>query len=203
MKNLTFFLFAGIVLLCSCEKSEELPDAVAFSKVPETNIAEKLLGVVKYSHEDLVSVTSGIYYDWDAVYDCYKKGGKTYYIMNRRENRPNNANLLVGMDGFLPDAIQIHDGYYEYLGGLDGDVVLYNYKFDEESQALDGIFRPAHFIGHSNILIYLSEEYLILQTDLPWLGRSAEKGATFSRTVYKRCTELNFKMPTDTVDWRK
>lgn len=203
MKNLTFILFAGIVLLCSCEKSEELPDAVAFSKVPDTDITEKQLGAVKYSHEDLISITSGIYYDWVAVYDCYKKGGKTYYIMKRRENRPNNANLLVGMDGFYRDAIQIHDGYYAYLGGLDGDVVLYDYKFDEESQALDGIFRPAHFIGHSNILIYLSEEYFILQTDLPWLERSAEKGATFSRAVYQRRTELNFEMPTDTVDRRE
>lgn len=202
MKNLTFILFASIVLLCSCEKSEELPDAVAFSKVPDTDITEKQLGVVKYSHEDLISVTSGIYYDLYAAYDCYKKGGKTYYIMNRRENRPNNANLL-GADGSYPDAIQIHDGYYAYLGGLDGDVVLYNYKFDEESQALKDFFLPAHFIGHSNILIYLSGEYLILQTDMPWSKRSVEKGATFSRTVYKRCTELNFEMPTDTVDRRK
>lgn len=203
MKKTLIVLFAVLGLLSSCEKSEELPDAVAFNKIPDTDIAESKLGATVYTYDDLISITSGIYYERDAIYDCYKKGGKTYYIMKRRESRPDNANLLVDMDGISLSAIQIHDGYFAFNNGVDHEVWLTNYHFDEASQALNDIFWDSDFEGLPNILIYLSDDYLVLQTEKAWLKRSAEKGATFSRVVYKKCTELKFTIPTDTVDRRQ
>lgn len=203
MKKVLMVLLVGLGLFCSCEKDVELPNAVAFNKVPETNIAEAQLGIETYTYDDLLSTTANRYYDEYAIYDCYKKNGETYYVMNRRENYPDNANQMVGMEGFLPSAIQIHDGYYAWTGGKDNETHLYNYDFNEASQTLAGIAAWVDYAEVPNTLVYLSEEYFVLQMGTPWKKRSKELGATFSRVVYKQCLAPDFAVVTDTVDYRK
>lgn len=203
MKKMLIVLSASLVLFCSCEKPEELSDAVAFNKIPDTNIAETQLGTTVYTYSDLVTTTAGVYYDMDAVYDCYKKDGEVYYVMNRRDAFPDNANQLVGMEGFLPSMIQIHDGYYAWTGGEDNETHLYSYDFDESSQTLEGVCKYHIYADAPNTLIYLSEEYFVLQMDVTWRNLSKEKGATFSRVVYKKCLAPDFSAVTDTIDYRK
>ena len=110
MKKGAFILLVGTSLLCSCEKDEEAA-AIAFGKIPDTNIAESQLGKEVYTYDGFLSTTAGRYYDMEAIYDCYEKKGETYYIMKRKDNYPDNANQLVGTDGTLPAYKQFHDGY--------------------------------------------------------------------------------------------
>lgn len=185
MKKFVITFLASASLLCSCEKSVEA-EAVAFSKIPETNISEAQLGAVVYTYDDLLRVTAGRHYEEDAIYDCYKKKDKTYYIMNRKENYPDNANQLVGMEGMLPHYIQLYDGYYTFTGGQNGNR-RDDYTFDEATQELSGVCTWVDYAEVPNVLVYLSEEYFVLQMDVPWENRSKELGATFSRVVYKQC----------------
>ena len=181
-----FTILAGLALLCSCEKEVEA-DALAFNKIPDANITEAQLGAEVYTYEELLTVTEGKRYKEDAIYDCYEKRGKTYYIMNRRENYPDNANQLVGMDGILPHHIQIYDGHYTYTGGYDITTQRYDYTFNEATQELSGICTWVVFAEVPNVLVYLSDECFVLQMGTSWKNRSKELGATFSRVVYKRC----------------
>ena len=182
----TFTILAGLALLCSCEKEVEA-DAVVFKKIPDTNISEAQLGAEKYTYEDFLRVTADKHYYEDAIYDCYEKKGKTYYIMNRREGYSDNANQFIGMVGIYPYYIQIYDGYYTYNGGYDNTTKRYNYTFDEATQEVKGLTNWVDFSVVPNVLVYLSEEYFVLQMGVPWRKRSKELGATFSRSVYKRC----------------
>lgn len=184
MKKFAIIFLANVYLLCSCEKEVEA-DAVAFSKIPETYISEAQLGAEVYTYEDFLRATTGRHYCQDAIYDCYEKKGKTYYIMNRRENYPDNANQLVGMEGILPHHIQIYDGHYTYTGGYDIETNRYDYTFNEATQELSGICTWAVFAEVPKVLVYLSDEYFILQMGTPWKKRTKELGATFSRVVYK------------------
>ena len=203
MKKVLMVLLVGLGLFCSCEKDVELPNAVAFNKVPETNIAEAQLGVEMYTYEDLLRVIANKQYKEDAIYDCYEKNGKTYYIMNRRENYPDNANQFVGMEGLRPFK-RFYDGYYTCAGGYNiSSTERYNYTFDEATQELKGIATWVDYAEVSNTLVYLSEEYFVLQMGTPWKKRSKELGATFSRVVYKQCLAPDFAVVTDTVDYRK
>ena len=77
MKRALSILLVGLGLFCSCEENDVQPDAIAFSYIPETNIAETQL---VYTYDDLIATTAGVYYERDAIYDCYKKDGQTYYI---------------------------------------------------------------------------------------------------------------------------
>ncbi len=202
MKRALSILLVGLGLFCSCEENDVQPDAIAFSYIPETNIAETQLGATVYTYDDLIATTAGVYYGRDAIYDCYKKDGQTYYIMNRRENKPDNANQLVGMEGFLPITLQIHDGYYAMIASIDHATYLYRYDFDEVSQTLESIEISSRYYNVPQTLVYLSEEYFVLQMDATWRSLSKEKGATFSRVVYKKCTMPDLSSATDTIDCR-
>ena len=203
MKRALSILLVGLGVFCSCEENDVQPDAIAFNYIPETNIAETQLGATVYTYDDLIATTAGVYYERDAIYDCYKKDGQTYYIMNRRENKPGNANQLVGMEGFLPITLQIYDGYYATTVSIDHATYLYRYDFDEVSQTLDDILLSASYYNVPQTLVYLSEEYFVLQMDTTWSRFSKEKGATFSRVVYKKCPALNFSSAPDTIDRRQ
>ena len=204
MKKSVLFLLAGIILFCACEQTAELPNAKSFSKIPETNVAEAQLGVVKYSYNDLLSATADVCYEEWAIYDCYKKDGETYYIMNRRDDNPDNANQLIGMDGIYPFFIEIHDGYYSWTGGApDYQVKLCNYEFNEGAQTLNGICSYYSYVDMPHNLIYLDKECFILQIDTPWKRMSAEKGAKFSRVVYRQTERFTHPVIPDTIDCRK
>ena len=196
-------ILAGLALLASCEKSEEMSAAIAYDKIPGTNIVEGQLGSVVYTYEDWLDCTAGSYYVMDAIYDCYVAKGKTHYVVNPRDGYPDNTNQMMGMEGFLPASLQFHDGYYSYAGGYEGVVKLYAYTFDEASQALSGVFEYHHLEGLPKTLVYLTEECFVLQTGKAWGNRSAEKGATFSRVVYKRCAASEVPVLKDTVDCRQ
>lgn len=202
MRRALHILLVGLGLFCSCEENDVQPDAVAFSNIPDTNIAETQLGATVYTYDDLITTVTGRYYDMGAVYDCYASDGQTYYIMNRRENKPDNANQLVGMEGYLPTTLQIHDGYCEKTVSIDHATYLYRYDFDEVSQTLEGICTSSQYANVPQTLVYLSEEYFVLQMDATWWSLSKEKGATFSRVVYKKCPALNFSSAPDTIDRR-
>ena len=202
MKRALSILLAALGLFCSCEENDVQPDAIAFSYIPETNIAETQLGATVYTYDDLIATTAGVYYERDAIYDCYKKDGQTYYIMNRRENKPDNANQLVGMEGLLSSTLQIHDGYYAMIASIDHTTYLYRYDFDEVSQTLESIEISSRYYNVPQTLVYLSEEYFVLQMDATWRSLSKEKGATFSRVVYKKCPAPNFSSAPDTIDCR-
>lgn len=200
MKRALNILLVSFGLFCSCEKNNVLPDAVAFSNIPNSDIAETQLGATEYTYADLIATTAGLYYEMDAIYDCYRKEGKTYYIMNRREEDSDNANLLVGIEGFLGSVIQIHDGYYVWTGGKDNDTHLYNYDFDEASQVLEGVCTFQTYVDVPNTLVYLSKDCFILQMDVAWRSLSKEKGATFSRVVYKKCPAPETSKVTDSIN---
>ena len=155
MKKLASILLAGLALLASCEKSEEMSAAIAYDKIPGTNIVEGQLGSVVYAYEDWLDCTAGSYYVMDAIYDCYVAKGKTHYVVNPRDGYPDNTNQMMGMEGFLPASLQFHDGYYSYAGGYEGVVKLYAYTFDEASQALGGVFEYHHLEGLPKTLVYL------------------------------------------------
>ena len=96
------------------------------------------------------------------------------------------------------DITRITDGYHEettnqLYGSIDllPSFQLYDFQFDETSQSFTGgPFGWVHWEGVPNKLLYLSEEYIILQWEAPWQAQhSKEKGATFSREVYERLIE--------------
>ena len=201
MKKYAFVLLVSVSMLCSCEKEAEAA-AIAFGKIPDTNIAESQLGTEVYTYDGFLSTTAGRYYDMEAIYDCYEKKGETYYIMKRKDNYPDNANQLVGTDGTLPAYKQFHDGYYSSTIGEDRSVKLYDYTFDEATQSLNGIYTYVDYADFSHVLVYLSEDYFVLQIDAPWSNRSKELGATFSRVVYKQCLKSEVPIKKDTLDLR-
>ena len=88
MKKLASILLAGLALLASCEKSEEMSAAIAYDKIPGTNIVEGQLGSVVYTYEDWLDCTAGSYYVMDAIYDCYVAKGKTHCVVNPRDGYP-------------------------------------------------------------------------------------------------------------------
>ena len=169
MKKTAFILLAGLALLCSCEKEEVT--ALAFDKIPETDIMESQLGTTIYTCDDITQITEGFPYQLIAIYDCYKKGNKTYYVLNPYHEE--TTNQLYGSTGLIPS------------------FQLYDFQFDETSQSFTGgPFGWVHWEGVPNKLLYLSEEYIILQWEAPWQAQhSKEKGATFSREVYERLIE--------------
>ena len=188
MRRALNILLVGLGLFCSCEENDVQPDAVASSSIPDTNIAETQLGATVYTYDDLITTVTGRYYDMDAVYDCYASDGQTYYVMNPRADLSDNANLLLGMEGILSSTIQIHDGYYAWTGGGDNETHLYRYDFNEATQTLEGICTFSQYANVPQTLVYLSEECFVLQMDATWNSHSKEKGATFSRVVYKICS---------------
>lgn len=126
MKKTAFVLHAGLALLCSCEKEEVA--ALAFDRIPETDIMESQLGATMYTCDDITRITEGISYRLNAIYDCYKKGKKTYYVLNPFHEE--TTNQLYGMTGLIPS------------------FQLYDYQFDETSQSFaGGTFGWAHWEG--------------------------------------------------------
>ncbi len=98
MKKTAFILLAGLALLCSCEKEEVT--ALAFDKIPETDIMESQLGTTIYTCDDITRITDGFPYQLIAIYDCYKKGNKTYYVLNPYHEE--TTNQLYGSIDLLP-----------------------------------------------------------------------------------------------------
>ena len=183
MKKTAYTILTCLILFCSCEKEEIT--ALAFNYIPETDIAELQLGMEAYSYEELLQTTSGKSYKLAAIYDCYPKGGKMYYVLNPYHE--DTTNQLYGMTGDIT-CFQIHDGYIvSVYEGFPNHDMKNDFRYDESSQSFYGYFGWAHFEGVPNRLVYLNEDFLVIQWDAPWnRNQSAEKGAVFSREVYKR-----------------
>ena len=205
MRNYVLSLLAGMMLFSSCHRDDNEPAlAIALTHVPETTIAEAQLGAVRYTHDELLGATAGEYYIEAAIYDCYREGGEVFYVLNPREEAPNNVNQRIGMDGLSTHYIQFYDGYYSSTGGMpDYKTSLRDYTFDEKAQTLNGLFTYHSTIDVPHRLVYLHRDYIILEMDAPWRKLSAEKGATFSRVVYKRVNEPTHPVVPDTIDNRR
>ena len=205
-KNI-FFLLAGIVLFGSCNRNEEEGEpaqVVALNHLPESSVAETQLGTASYSHDEFLRTTAGEYYTEAAIYDCYREGGEVFYVLNSREEAPNNVNQRIGMDGLSTHYIQFYDGYYSSTGGMpDYKTSLRDYSFDAAAQTLNGLFTYHSTIDVPHRLVYLNRDYIILEMDAPWRKLSEEKGATFSRVVYTRVDEPTHPVVPDTIDNRR
>lgn len=76
MKKTVFFLFANLVLLCSCEEIDS--HYTCEDVVPGTTIKESQLGKA-ISLQEFVNVTDGVYFAHLGSYPCVKDKDKVYY----------------------------------------------------------------------------------------------------------------------------
>lgn len=203
----TFYALMALLCLAACNRNEEEGEpaqAIALNHLPESSVAETQLGTANYSHDEFLRTTAGEYYIEAAIYDCYREGGEVFYVLNSREEAPNNVNQRIGMDGLSTHYIQFYDGYYSSTGGMpEYKTTLCNYSFDAAAQTLNGLFTYHSTIDVPHRLVYLHRDYMILEMDAPWKRLSAERGATFSRVVYTRVDEPTHPVVPDTVDYRK
>lgn len=205
MKNHVLFLLACIMLFASCHRDDnDSALAIDLNKIPETTIAEGMLGAAHYTHDELLGATADGHYIESAIYDCYREGGEVFYVLNSREEAPNNVNQRLGMEGLSTHYIQFYGDYYASTGGMpDYKTSLRDYTFDEKAQTLNGLFTYHSTANVPHRLVYLSSDHMILEMDAPWKRLSAERGATFSRVVYTRVDEPTHPVVPDTVDYRK
>lgn len=201
------FTLVCVGLFCSCNRNEdegEPAQVVALNHLPESSVAEAQLGAAHYTHDELLGATADGHYIEAAIYDCYREEGEVFYVLNSREEAPNNVNQRIGMEGLSTHYIQFYDGYYSSTGGMpDYKTSLRDYTFDEKAQTLNGLFTYHSTIDVPHRLVYLHRDYIILEMDAPWRKLSAEKGATFSRVVYKRVDEPTHPVVPDTIDNRR
>ena len=205
MRNYVLSLLACIMLFASCHRDDNGSAlAIDLTKIPETTIAEGMLGAAHYTHDELLGATADGHYIESAIYDCYREGGEVFYVLNPRESNPENVNQRLGMEGLSTYYIQFHNDHYSSTGGMpEYKTTLRNYTFDEVAQTLNGLFTYHSTIDVPHRLIYLNRDNIILEMDTPWRKLSAEKGATFSRVVYTRVDEPTHPVVPDTIDYRK
>ena len=203
----TFYALMALLCLAACNRNEEEGEpaqAIALNHLPESSVAEAQLSTANYSHDEFLRTTAEEYYIEAAIYDCYREGGEVFYVLNSREEAPNNVNQRIGMDGLSTHYIQFYDGYYSSTGGMpDYKTSLHDYTFDEKAQTLNGLFTYYSTADVPHRLVYLSRDHIILEMDAPWKKLSAGKGATFSRVVYTRVDEPTHPIVPDTIDYRK
>ena len=181
MKKVIISLFS-FVLLCSC--SEEYSSdgfAAMYGCVIDTDIDESQIGAKKYTLDEFKSYVDGACFCRVGVYDFYKKGDKTYYVMfGEDEYGYAIFNALDVYVGCGIDIRQFQDDEMICWNGSEADAVgkRYNYGFSPESQQLT-------YGQYSEYVAFVNKEYLIFEYSRPWRFAS-DSEATHSREVFRR-----------------
>lgn len=190
MKKTVFFLFANLVLLCSCEKFGG--HYTYETTVPNTTIKESQLDKV-ISLDDFLSVTDGVRYEHVRSYACRRADGKVYYSYEIGD--------VIG--GIYCLQYQFYPSYMEkyiFSDALRKEVTLKNYAYDQENMRLTDMYHMDINENIENKLLYADKEYLIFETkgivddDIYYT-----KGADFSRIVYRSVEEDDLIVPVDTI----
>ena len=181
MKKVITLLFS-VVLLCSC--SEEYSSdgfAAMYEAVIDTDIDESLIGAKKYTADEFRSYVDGACFCRVGVYDFYKKGDKTYYVMFGEDGYGNP--LFNALDVYAGCGIDIRQFQGDEMicwGGSGAEIVgkKYNYGFLPESQKLT-------YDLNAEYVAFVNREYLIFEYSWPWRFAS-DSEATHSRAVFRR-----------------
>lgn len=190
MRKTAFFLFANLVLLCSCEKFGG--HYTYETTVPNTTIKESQLGKV-ISLNDFLSVTDGVRYEHVRSYACRRADGKVYYSYEIGD--------VIG--GIYCLQYQFYPSYMEkyiFSDALRKEVTLKNYAYDQETMRLTDMYHMDIYNNIENKLLYADKEYLIFETkgivddDIYYT-----KGADFSRIVYRSVEGDELIVPADTI----
>ena len=182
MKNAFFIICSVLFIATSCERIDSHYTYEA--TLPGTNVKENQL-YQNITFEEFQSATEGVRYEYVRPYPCIIEEGKVYYSLGEEKLYSGPYTRQVQFEGNSLHSYTFTPGY------MDVRLTITDYTFDADKLTLHEMEHPYVTEGTVNKLIYVSNDYLIFETN----GIADEAiyytdKADFCRVVYKRTDDL-------------